>query len=229
VATLAPSTIVEGCFLELVEPDLLGGVERAIRRGAQRLAVVPLLLVSAGHAKRDIPRLVAAAAAQFPDATIEQRPHLGSHAAIAELAQRRHEQALSGQRNLPSNETLLLVVGRGTKDEQANAALCTFARQRGQRTGAGWVETCFLAMTEPLLERALDLLTPLELRRIVVEPHLLFQGELLDRIRAMVAAAATRWTAREFIVAERLGPDPTLAAAILELAGLRLEPPTTQP
>lgn len=228
-AALAPTTIVEGCFLELVEPDLMGGVARAVRRGARRLAVVPLLLVSAGHAKRDIPRLIAAAAAQFPEVTIEQMPHLGSHPAVAELSQRRYEEALQGQRSLPGNETLLLVVGRGTKDEQANAGLCAFARKRGQRTGAGWVEPCFLAMTEPSLERALELLPRLALPRIIVEPYLLFQGELLDRIRGMVAAAATRWPGREFLVTERLGPDPTLADAILELAGLHARLPTTQP
>ena len=119
VATLAPATIVEGCFLELVEPDLMGGVERAVRRGAARLAVVPLLLVSAGHAKRDIPHLVAAAAARFPDVTIEQMPHLGSHPAIGELAQCRYEEALCDRPALPNHETLLLVVGRGTKDDRS--------------------------------------------------------------------------------------------------------------
>lgn len=228
VTGLAPRTTVEGCFLELVEPDLIGGVERAIRRGARRLAVVPLLLVSAGHAKRDIPRLVAAAAAQFPEATIEQRPHLGSHAAISELAQRRYEESLKNLPPRPNDQTLLVVVGRGTKDEGANAALGAFARQRAAQTGAGRHETCFLAMAEPSLERALGLLPQLALPRIVVEPHLLFQGELLDRIRGMVAAAAARWPAREFVVTDRLGPDSDLAEAILELAGI-VKPPAAQP
>ncbi len=229
VTALAPAVIVEGCFLELVEPDLIGGVQRALRRGARRLAVVPLLLVSAGHAKRDIPRLVAAAAARFPEAGIRQMPHLGSHAAITAPAQRRHEQALESLPGLPSERTLLLVVGRGTKDEEANTGLCAFARQRGRETGAGWVETCFLAMAEPSLERALDILPQLALPRIVVELHLLFSGELLDRIRGMVDAARRRWPEQEFVVTERLGPDPSLARAILDLAGVMPEPPSPRP
>ncbi|HEY4313439.1 MAG TPA: sirohydrochlorin chelatase [Pirellulales bacterium] len=214
----APRTIVEGCFLELVEPDLPRAVDRAIERGASCLAVVPLLLVSAGHANRDIPQLVAAAADKHPTVGIEQMPHLGSHSAVRELAQRRYAAAIEGLRTVAANETLHLVVGRGTKDPAANIALCGFARQRQEQTGAGWLETCFLAMTEPSLERGLQLLPGLPFRRVVVEPHLLFQGELLDRVRSMVASATAQWLEREFVVVDRLGPDPALARAILELA-----------
>ncbi len=229
VAALSPATIVEGCFLELVEPDVLRGVARAIERGASRLAVVPLLLVSAGHAKRDIPRLIAAAAEQFPAATISQMPHLGAHPAVLDLAQRRYAAALADRAVVPAGETLHLIVGRGTKDPAANAALCNFARQRREQSQAGWLEACFLAMTEPSLEQALRVLPHLPFRRVVVEPHLLFQGELLDRVRAMVAEAAPRWPNREFIVAERLGPEESLAKAVLELAEIPTPEPAAPP
>jgi len=220
VAALGPGTIVEGCFLELAAPDLIAGVAQAVERGASRLAVVPLLLVSAGHAKRDIPHLIATAARQFPTVTIEQKSHLGGHRAIEILAQRRYEESVSQLAPMPPDQTLLLVVGRGTKDATANAGLCGYARRRQETTRAGWLETCFLAMAEPSFERALEIVPRLGFSRIVVEPHLLFRGELLDRIGVLVSQAAPRWPDVEFVITERLGADVTLAHAVWELAGI---------
>jgi sirohydrochlorin cobaltochelatase len=218
---MVPETIVEGCFLELVEPDIPQGIQRAIDRGARRLAVVPLLLVAAGHARRDIPQQIATAMARFPGVEIRQTQHLGSHPALLEVAKRRHLQALARRAGVPVADTLLLVVGRGTKDPAANAELCSFARHRFEQTPVGWQETCFLAMTEPSLARALNLVRQLSFSRVVIEPHFLFQGELLDRVRKMVADVAAECSGKEFIVSERLGADELLAEAIIELAGVR--------
>ncbi len=51
--------LVEACFLELRKPDLAAGFSRLVQRGARRVAVVPMLLLAAGHANRDIPAIVA--------------------------------------------------------------------------------------------------------------------------------------------------------------------------
>jgi sirohydrochlorin cobaltochelatase len=218
IRALAPQTIVEGCFLELVEPDIARAARRAYEQGARMLAAVPLLLVAAGHAKRDIPDQLAAVQARHPDLIVCQAPHLGSHAGVLQLAQRRYLQALANCAPLPPERTLLLVVGRGTNDAVANAEMCHFARRRWEQTGVGRVETCFLAMAEPALDQALDIVARLPFSRIVVEPHFLFQGELLDRVRDLVSRAAQRSGAPEFVVVERLGPDEILARAVLELA-----------
>ncbi len=220
VERLSPKTIVEGCFLELVQPDVLAGIARAKDRGARRLSIVPLLLVAAGHAKRDIPQLVAKAAEQFPSITLEQKAHLGSHPAIERLAQRRYDELAARLTPLPAEQTLLLLVGRGTKDEAANNGLCEYSRRRRDTIKAGWQETCFLAMAQPSFERALELVPRLGFPRIVVEPHLLFRGELLDRIAARLAQPAAECPGVEFVMTERLGPDVTLAQAVLELAGI---------
>jgi sirohydrochlorin cobaltochelatase len=224
VAAMVPETIVEGCFLELVEPDIPQGIQRAIDRGARRLVVVPLLLVAAGHARRDIPYLLEAAAARFPWLDIRQTRHLGSHPVLLKLARCRYTEALAPRAEVAAKDTLLLVVGRGTKDPDANAELCSFARHRFEQTPVGWQETCFLAITEPSLARALELVRQLPFSRVVIEPHFLFQGELLDRVRQVVAEAAADCPEKEFIVAERLGADELLAEAVIELAGFRPSP-----
>ncbi len=229
VVELRPEVLVEGCFLELVEPNIGAGIESLIARGATRIAVVPLLLVAAGHARRDIPRQLAAVRQSHTDITIWQSAHLGCHAAVLELAHARYEGALRERPVVPRQQTLLLVVGRGTNDPAANAELCHFARLRWERAQTGWLETCFLAMTEPSLARTLEVIARLPFSRIVVAPHFLFQGELLERLGGMVAAAAARQPDREFVLAERLGWDDRLAQAIVELSEQSLPPGPNMP
>ena len=61
VAELAPEFRTEACFLELAEPDIGTAVGRLLEARIERLIVAPVLLFSAGHAKRDIPAAVEAA------------------------------------------------------------------------------------------------------------------------------------------------------------------------
>ena len=46
--------IVEGCFLELAEPDLPTGGDRCVARGAQRVLMVPYFLSAGVHLERDL-------------------------------------------------------------------------------------------------------------------------------------------------------------------------------
>ncbi|WP_042363852.1 sirohydrochlorin chelatase, partial [Streptacidiphilus neutrinimicus] len=50
-----PETPVGGGFIELSPPPLADAVAELVEQGARRFAAVPLVLVSAGHAKGDIP------------------------------------------------------------------------------------------------------------------------------------------------------------------------------
>src|SRR5918911_2872678 len=50
-----PSLTVEGGFIELSRPPVSECVDRLADRGARNVAAVPLMLLSAGHAKDDIP------------------------------------------------------------------------------------------------------------------------------------------------------------------------------
>src|ERR671912_2528957 len=50
-----PSLMVEGGFIELSRPPISECVDRLAEEGARDVAAVPLMLLSAGHAKDDIP------------------------------------------------------------------------------------------------------------------------------------------------------------------------------
>ncbi len=216
VARLRPDQPVEGCFLEFAEPSIAAGFRTLESRGVRRITVVPGLLFAAGHAERDIPQSVAAVAAEFPSIVVEQCPHLGCHEALLALSQLRYQEAIAGR---PITEkTALVLVGRGSHHAGATAEMHEFVRRRAALTPIDRVRTAFVAMAEPLLEPVLKDLAGSDCTRVVVQPHLLFGGVLLDRIAATAADFAVRHRDREWVVAPHLGPHALLAQAIGGLA-----------
>jgi sirohydrochlorin ferrochelatase len=110
-----------------------------------------------------------------------------------------------------------------------------FARLRAEQTPVGRVLTCFLAIQTPSLADGLAETSASGFRRIVVQPHLLFSGELSNQIRSEVKRrsgderpldarqSAPQSTCR-WIVTSPLGPEPELAAAVMDLVGHLLLP-----
>jgi sirohydrochlorin ferrochelatase len=46
--------IVEGCFLELAEPDIEQGAARCVAQGAERVVLLPYFLSAGVHVRRDL-------------------------------------------------------------------------------------------------------------------------------------------------------------------------------
>jgi sirohydrochlorin cobaltochelatase len=220
--------VIEAGFIELMRPTIGEAVDRLVERGARRIRALPLLLFAAGHAQHDIPAALRQAGERHPGLEIEQADVLGCHPALVELAVRRAAEVLpAGDPRWA--ETLLLMVGRGSHEATATAEMGRFARLRSAAQQAAWgtapgaVETCFLAMAEPRLAEAVRSAAVGPWRRIMVQPHLLFAGELLETVRAQVAEAQTAWPAKLWMVADHLGPDSLVVEAAVSRAGLQLE------
>lgn len=223
VASKLHGVEVETCFLEHARPTISEGFERLAERGTRRVTVVPLLLFAAGHARRDIPAAVARARTIYPEWEIQLAPHLGCHPALVELSALRFEQALSTAATraaAPPAESLLVLVGRGSYEPEANAEMAAFARLRFERTQVAWHEVCYLSMAEPRVSRAFELVSQLPFRQVVVQPHLLFRGALTDRLYAAVEEQARGVAHQSWLASEHLGPHALLAQAIVERASL---------
>jgi sirohydrochlorin ferrochelatase len=254
VAELATEFCVEACFLELAEPDIATGVQRLLERKVRRLTVAPLLLFSAGHAKRDIPAAVAEGVVgrrkvageeqqtagggkairnlgrdcgprrsecggrQPGELVIDQLPALECQERIVELSAQRYAEALAGLPPVDSAATLLILVGRGSSDDAAISAVRRFAALRAERTAVGRVDVGFVAVAKPTLEEALDVAARSEFRQIVVQPHLLFVGEVLEQIEKAVKAQREASSGKEWILTRHLGPSPLVAQAVVEMA-----------
>ncbi|WP_448380499.1 sirohydrochlorin chelatase [Gloeomargarita sp.] len=180
---LDPSRPVIPCFLELTEPLIAEGIARCVTAGWQELSVVPLLLLAARHVKLDITRELDRARQRYPGLTIHYGRHLGLAPEILHLWQERLAQA--EHPTIPRSETVVLVVGRGSSDPDANSDALKLARLLWEGSGYLTVETCFVGITHPRLEEGWRRVWLYQPKRVIVLPHFLFTGVLVQKIQAM--------------------------------------------
>ena len=192
VAEELPDTVVEGCFLEAVPPDIPTALEAMARRGLQEVVLVPLLLFSAGHAERDIPAAAAQAAAQT-GLRGGRPPVLGCHSADPGALRRSD---FHGRRpRHVARDVLWLAVGRGSRDPTARAEMDRFVAARLALTPVGRVVVAFLAMADPRWKPCCPQVAAIDdVPTVVVQPHLLYPGTLFSRLQQLVAEQ-DRWPA----------------------------------
>ncbi len=84
-AIAGPGVIVCYAHMELAEPSVETGVRQCVEAGATELVVFPYMLSPGKHSTGDIPRMVAAAVASFPQLHVRVTSALGVHEKLAEL------------------------------------------------------------------------------------------------------------------------------------------------
>ena len=204
-----PQYPVEWGFLEFATPIIRDGLDELQKKGVNRVLAVPGMLFAAGHAKNDIPSVLNTYQAQHPGLSIEYGRELGIDTRMIRAAGARIEEALEqAGKNNTRHETLLMVVGRGASDPDANSNVAKVMRMLWEGIGFGWGETCYSGVTFPLVEPGLEHAARLGFRRIVVFPYFLFTGILVKRIYEHTDRVAQRHPDIEFIKAPYLNDHP---------------------
>lgn len=219
-AAACPQVATQGCLLEFAEPTIAQGMAELVARDVDSIRVVPLMLFAAEHVLRDIPEQVAQAATGYAGLTTWQAPPLGCHPQLLKLSARRWWECLHRVPPCVAEQTVLVMIGRGSHTEGANAEMAAFARLRFEAEKVGWMELGFTSMARPSVAEVLQIAAHLPYRRIVVQPHLLFRGELLERVVAAVREQAEQDPAREWLVTGHLGAEPELVRTVWDRAGL---------
>jgi sirohydrochlorin cobaltochelatase len=117
------------------------------------------------------------------------------------------------------SDSVLVVVGRGTNDPDANSNIAKIARMLWEGMGFGWAETAFSGVAHPRVDAALERATRLGFSRIVVFPYFLFTGVLVKRIYAQTDEVAARFPELEFVKAQYLSDHPRVIEAFADRAG----------
>jgi sirohydrochlorin cobaltochelatase len=213
-----PARIVECGFLEFAQPVIQEGIDRCVARGAQVVTVLPGMLMAAGHAKNDIPSEVHEARRRYPGVAFHYGRHLHLHTKIIELCTLKIREAEAQAAALERKDTLLLVVGRGSSDPDANADVQKLARMLWEGMGFGWAAASYIGITTPLLPEALDRCQRMGFARLIVFPFFLFTGRLEKRIRRLTAEFAAQHPTTEFLCTAYLNTHPLLLDAFVERA-----------
>ncbi|HEY9831061.1 MAG TPA: sirohydrochlorin chelatase [Stenomitos sp.] len=186
------------CFLELTGPTIQEGVDYCVAQGYTELSVLPILLFAARHNKFDVTNELDRARARYPQLKFHYGRHFGITPGILELWRDRLAQ-LDQSPQEPSvdnldvessnlqpptlrQDTVLLFVGRGSSDPDANGDVYKMARILWEGSGYQTVETCFIGITHPRLEEGFRRARLYQPKRIIVLPYFLFTGALVKKI-----------------------------------------------
>ena len=209
-----PAIPVIAALLEFQTPTIPEAWNQLMTQGVTHVHVAPLLLFAAGHARQDIPAILAKCQKEHPSVTFDQSRPLSRHTAIVDLILRRLNAILAScQHSL--QRTAVVMVGRGSHDPCAQADMRILSEITGRRVAVAEVVTAFYAMAEPRLPAILkEVAETGRFDTVVVHPHLLFEGRLNQAIIRQAEDAAEQYPSIQWLTSAYLGPDPWVADAI---------------
>ena len=217
LSTRLPDFDVESGFLEFATPVIRTGLDKLKDRGAERIVCVPGMLFAAGHVKNDLPSEVNNFGAENPDIEMIFARELAIDPKLLEAAKQRIEAAeKDAAPDVSRPDTLLMVVGRGTNDPDANSNVSKVARMLWEGMGFGWAEVSYSGVASPLVDAGLAHAVKLGYPRIIVFPYFLFTGILVRRIYDWADESAAENPGIEFVKASYLNDHELLIDTFVE-------------
>jgi len=216
IRAAVPHRLLELSFLEFARPTIAEGIDELAAKGVRSIVLVPLMLLTGRHVRHDIPDAVATAVRGHRDLNIVQTEHLGCSPKMVELSHKRFLQSLHGRPAVAASQTVLVLVGRGSREDETVTELQQFAEIRRHLGDVDRIEVCFAAMATPRLEDVLSRVAEDSTRRIVIQPHLLFPGYLSARMANTVANHARNNASVDWVITDPLGPDRLLTESVVD-------------
>jgi len=240
---LDSSRPVVPCFLELTGPTIQDGVDQCVEQGYTELSALPILLFAARHNKFDVTNELDRARAIHPQVRFHYGRHFGITPGIldlwrtrlAELDQpdsksnrsfsetgvgalmRTGEPESTGESLIQNRkDTVLLFVGRGSSDPDANGDVYKMARILWEGSGYQTVETCFIGITHPRLEEGFRRARLYQPKRIIVVPYFLFTGTLVKKIFDITAQQQEQYPEISMTCLPEMGIQPQLLSVLRE-------------
>jgi sirohydrochlorin cobaltochelatase len=199
-------------YLEFARPTIRDGLAALAERGARQIFAIPGMLLAASHVKRDLPREMNTFMADNPEVDVR----LGGDLSIGpQLPRAAAERIAAAAQDLviARGESLLLVVGRGASDPDANSNISKLTHRLRDEMGFGWAEVAFTGVAQPRLDAVLKHSARLGFRRIIVFPYFLLTGVLVKQIYAQADAVARLFPEIEFVKALYLRDHPEVLGA----------------
>ena len=201
-------------YLEFARPTIRDGLAALVARGARQILAIPGMLFAASHVKNDLPWEMNSFLADNPGIAVRLGRDLSIDPKLLRAAADRI--AAAADHEISRAETLLVVVGRGTNDPDANSNISKLTRMLWEGMGLGWAEVAFSGVAHPRVDMALTRAARLGFRRIIVFPYFLFTGVLVKRIYEQTEAAARLCPEIEFVKALYLRDHPEVLDAFSE-------------
>ncbi|MGE6379434.1 sirohydrochlorin chelatase [Peribacillus muralis] len=203
--------IQEYCFLELEAPSIEEAYERCIRQGATSIVAIPLLLLTAVHAKHDIPIILDKMKRQYPAVTLKYGRPIGVSDEMVDILVERLEET----NEKVTEDSLILLVGRGSSDPDVKRDLGQLADLLRNRLPKSQVQECYLTVATPSYVEALEMADESQANKVFIIPYLLFTGILMQSIQNGLQKVGDS-NGRKIILCNYLGYHPKIERVLKE-------------
>ena len=203
--------IQEIAFLELSEPTISQGFARCVEQGATKIVVIPILLLTAAHAKKDIPEEIRVQQSRYPTIEVIIGSPIGVNDKMVDLL----IEKISETEISVHKEATVLLVGRGSSDPDVERDLSIIGEKLKHKSKVATVEICFLAAAKPSLEEGLLSVKRSCSKQVFIIPYLFFTGILMKKIQASIAKISDGG-GPEWILCSYLGYHPIIENIICE-------------
>lgn len=199
-----PSLLIETCFLEFESPTVNQGLDTCVRKGANQVYVIPMMLLQAGHSKIHIPACLDEAKEKYPNVQFIYGRPIGIHEEALEICKSRLvEMELDIEK--ADSDTAIIVLGRGGSDPDANSDLYKITRLLWEKLNFRIIEPAFMGVTNPLIDEAVERCMLLGAKKVVILPYFLFTGILIKRLEKMVQDYQQKFSNHQFKLAGYFG------------------------
>ncbi|WP_256242424.1 sirohydrochlorin chelatase [Bacillus sp. V3B] len=205
------SPIQEIGFLELSEPTIAESFERCVKKGATKIIAIPILLLTAAHAKEDIPEELTKLQLDFPYVEVKFGKPIGVNEKMVDLLLE-----VIAETSIPlKDDATVLLVGRGSSDPDVKRDLTIIGNLLEKRSVIKRVEVCFLTAAEPSFQEGLEWVKQSGSGQVFVIPYLFFTGILMKKIEKSLEEISEDHVT-EFILCPYLGYHPIIEEIIHE-------------
>lgn len=209
VAAKCNAPLFRYAFLELATPSILAEIKVCVEKGAKEITVFPLLLLTAGHAKVDIPNQLASAQKIYPNVVFRYEKPLGIQEAIFSILEKR----LAEKQYQRKNNALVIFVGRGSYDQKQ---ICEFEKVRfslKNKLKTEAVQSSYLVGGHISFKCAVEKAKRTNYEQIFILPYLLFRGVLLEQMEDFIVAQKDD----RFVICNQIGADEALIDLVSNL------------
>jgi len=215
LSSALPSADVEFCA---VTPDGVGLATRLseIRKDFNSdVVILPTTPFADDMQKRLIPSVLATQSADAGRTLLAR--DAGVDPAMLRAARARVEEALQAHNQAAApHESLLMIVGRGSIDTDANGNLMKMARMIWEGLGFGWAEVAFVSGAFPSIEQSLARAGRLGFKSIVVMPYAILGDDAIDGLHKRVMEALGPSAGTQVLTARALGAEDHVVHTLAE-------------
>lgn len=197
------------------------GLEELKSRGAKKIICLPGMLFTPADVKSALPNAINDFDVANPDIDVTLGKDLGIDPKMLLAAQARVLEAMPGADTM--GDTVLVIVGAGARDAEANAHIAKMARLLLEGIGFAWTEVCYSGEVFPSVDQVIKQTVKLPYKQILVLPYFLFAGSAVEGIYAAVDKAAASFSEHIFIKAQPLGMQQHLIETLVERVHQALE------